>query len=212
MSEHENLDRALDALTADRSPRREVIGLNEEERKMLAMAQLLRGSQPRQADPAFVERLHDNLFSPHRRVSRRTAFLTSVGTLAAGLLAGIGIERFENRGGTNTPNHGRWIPVANVADVREGAIIPFSAGAVQGFLLHRNGQFRALSRVCTHMGCILRYSKPDQAILCPCHGAEFDLNGTMLSGPGGYGSTTDLPPLPKLNVRVNGDAVEVYGV
>jgi hypothetical protein len=33
----------------------------------------------------------------------------------------------------------------------------------------------------------------------------------MISGPGGYGSTTQLPPLPKLHVRVNGDSVEVYG-
>jgi len=213
VSEHENLDRALDALLADRSPRREAAALSEEERKMLAVAQMLRGSRPRQADPVFVERLHDNLVSGRKRVSRRAAFLTSIGTLAAGLLGGIGIQRATNGGGSKlTPQAGRWIPVAKVAEVHEGAVLPFSAGAVQGFVLNRNGQYQAISRVCTHMGCFLRYAKADNALQCPCHGAEFDLNGTMLSGPGGYISTTELPPLPTLHVRVNGTSVEVYGV
>jgi nitrite reductase/ring-hydroxylating ferredoxin subunit len=215
VSEHDNLDRAIEALLSDRSPRREAASLNEEERKMLAMAQMLRGSQPRDPDPAFVERLRDNLFSPRRRVSRRTAFLTSIGTLAAGVAAGLGIDRLANSGGGSSvlkPTLGTWIPVAKVGEVPEGAVVPITAGAVQGFLLHRSGRYQAMSRVCTHMGCILRYSKPDGAILCPCHGAEFDLNGTMISGPGGYSSLTELPPLPQLHVRVNGENIEVYGV
>jgi nitrite reductase/ring-hydroxylating ferredoxin subunit len=176
------------------------------------MAQLLRGSQPREPDPAFVERLRDNLLSPRKRISRRSAFLASIGTLAAGVLAGFGIERAVSSPGTLKPVAGRWIPVARVADVQEGAVLPFSAGAVQGFLLHQNGQYRALSRICTHMGCFLKYDKPDGALLCPCHGAQFDLSGELMSGPGGYGSTIIIPPLPKLHVRVNGENVEIYGV
>jgi Rieske Fe-S protein len=90
----------------------------------------------------------------------------------------------------------------------DGAIRPFTAGAVQGFLIHRNDQFWALSRVCTHMGCTLRANRQEGIFACPCHGAEFDLLGHF-SNPREYHLT--LPPLPPVLTRVRGDTVEVFG-
>ena len=40
---------------------------------------------------------------------------------------------------------------------------------------------KAISAVCTHLGCILQ--KSDAGFHCPCHGSRFDMNGEILSGP-----------------------------
>ncbi|HDR67877.1 MAG TPA: ubiquinol-cytochrome c reductase iron-sulfur subunit [Bacteroidaceae bacterium] len=40
---------------------------------------------------------------------------------------------------------------------------------------------RALSAVCTHLGCILE--KGTEGFVCPCHGTTYDDEGKVLSGP-----------------------------
>jgi cytochrome b6-f complex iron-sulfur subunit len=215
MSDREQFDQALEKLLADQSPIQEVSGLNDEEQRMLRMAQLLRGSTDQGPRAEFVSRLHHRLMPAGRRVSRRTAILSTLSALAAGVVAGFGLERAI--GPPLAPPQvplvgasGRWMPVAELADLPEGAIKPFTAGAVQGFLVNRGGQIRALSRICTHMGCLLRFSHGEQAFVCPCHGAEFNLDGQLRYGPDKYGQT--LPPLPSIDVRIRGQVVEVRSV
>ncbi len=60
--------------------------------------------------------------------------------------------------------------------------------------------FIAMSRVCTHLGCLVDYQKDKHRLLCPCHGGTYDLAGNVLSGP---------PPRPLLQfpVKVEGDSV-----
>jgi cytochrome b6-f complex iron-sulfur subunit len=43
--------------------------------------------------------------------------------------------------------------------------------------------FRALSSVCTHLGCITRYQPDSRIIACPCHGSRFSLDGEVIGGP-----------------------------
>jgi cytochrome b6-f complex iron-sulfur subunit len=43
--------------------------------------------------------------------------------------------------------------------------------------------FRALSAVCTHLGCITRYQPDRNIIACPCHGSQFTLSGDVVAGP-----------------------------
>ncbi|HEX8919537.1 MAG TPA: Rieske (2Fe-2S) protein [Chloroflexota bacterium] len=218
MTEFERFDEALDRLQADESPRAAAAEMSDEEQRMLQMAQLLRGSQGRAPEKAFVESLHDRLIVRPRRISRRTAFLSGAGALAAGLLAGVGLDRTVG-GSTNKKqsaqplvgSNGRWMRVARVAEVPDGAIRTFSAGAINGFLINRGGTFKALSRVCTHMACTLNVSATEQSFVCPCHGAEFDLDGwQQYKQIKRYG--TALPPLPKLQVRVKGEHIEVWSV
>jgi len=41
----------------------------------------------------------------------------------------------------------------------------------------------ALSRVCTHLGCLLEYDKKKKMLICPCHAGIFNLEGRVVSGP-----------------------------
>ncbi len=52
---------------------------------------------------------------------------------------------------------------------------------VPAVLLHTQSGFRALSLVCTHLGCTVA-GKAD-GFTCPCHGSRFDADGRVLRGP-----------------------------
>ncbi len=45
------------------------------------------------------------------------------------------------------------------------------------------GQLKAFSAVCTHLGCTVQYEAETSVIWCPCHNGKFDLNGQVISGP-----------------------------
>jgi cytochrome b6-f complex iron-sulfur subunit len=213
MNDEERFEQAIEKLLADRSPRSVVARLSPEEQRMVRVAQLLRGSRGQELAPEFADRLHTRLFPQKRLVSRRAAFLSGLGALAAGIVAGLGLDRAVQTAPSTSQEplvgaNGRWYPVASLAGLPDGAIRPFTAGAIQGFLIHRNGELRALSRICTHMGCALQVNRAEQTFECPCHGAGFDLLG-HIHNLGEYGRT--LPPLPPIMTRVQGETVEVFG-
>ena len=66
----------------------------------------------------------------------------------------------------------------------------------------RDKGFFAFSKVCTHLGCLVKYDKERQLFICPCHAGIFDLEGNVVSGP---------PPRPlqKFAVRVDGDNIVI---
>lgn len=47
----------------------------------------------------------------------------------------------------------------------------------------RTGQasYLALSRVCTHQGCVINVGS--NGFACPCHGSRYDSQGNVLNGP-----------------------------
>lgn len=70
-------------------------------------------------------------------------------------------------------------------------------------VLNRPGKgLIAMSRVCTHLGCLVQYDKENKQLLCPCHAGVYDLEGSVLSGP---------PPKPlrRLPLRVDGDTIVI---
>lgn len=49
------------------------------------------------------------------------------------------------------------------------------------FVLRDTEGFRALSAICTHLGCIV--SQVEWGFVCPCHGSKFDQQGQVTGGP-----------------------------
>jgi len=41
----------------------------------------------------------------------------------------------------------------------------------------------ALSEICTHQGCNVRYDPVAKVLNCPCHGSRFSMAGTVIRGP-----------------------------
>lgn len=41
----------------------------------------------------------------------------------------------------------------------------------------------AISSICTHLGCNVRWNPEEPGFDCPCHGSRFDKNGKNVAGP-----------------------------
>jgi nitrite reductase/ring-hydroxylating ferredoxin subunit len=169
--------------------------------------------------PAFRRRLRARLGNAEaapRRLTRRRVLLTGaagMGTLVGGLLGGAGARLTERPLGTPVsrageainPVAGRWLDVAALTDLTEGEAFRAKAGAVGAFLFRRADRVTAVSSICSHMPCELRWM-PGQAVLqCPCHPSTFTSDGH---------STATISPLPDLSrvlVRVENGRVLVRG-
>ena len=52
------------------------------------------------------------------------------------------------------------------------------------YVLTENGQdFVAMSNICTHLGCRVRWIPDKEGFYCPCHNGVFAKDGTVISGP-----------------------------
>lgn len=208
--------RFVDALLRDRRPPR--FEAEPEEARLLQAATALRGARTATDLPSaeFVSGLEDRLRerleavpAPPRQPSRR-GFLIGGGiaaATAAGVAVDLGVRRADpdRAQGELVPAAGSWQPVATLADLADGRPRRFRAGSVEGVLVpHPDGTVDALSAVCTHMGCLLEARAT--SLLCPCHGASFDLQGAPVDRE--YLTS----PLPRLRSRVSGDRVEVLVV
>ena len=65
------------------------------------------------------------------------------------------------------------------------------------------GDYVALTAVCTHLGCIVKWVSDKGQFLCPCHGGQFSVEGQVLGGP-------PPKPLEKYPVKIE-DADLVVG-
>lgn len=216
MSRTTRTRRFVAALLRDRRPPRFEAG--PEEARLLQTATSLRGARTATDLPSvdFVsgleQRLRDQLDAPPERLREpsRRRFLIGGGiaaAAAAGVAADLGLRHTDQdrSQGELVPTAGSWQPVASLADLADGHPRRFRAGSVEGVVVARaDGSVHALSAVCTHMGCLLQPAA--DRLLCPCHGASFDLEGAPANRE--YLTT----PLPRLRSRVVGDSVEVLVV
>jgi Rieske Fe-S protein len=89
-----------------------------------------------------------------------------------------------------TPDAAHGIPVGRASDYATDGV--YTRFVTQGiFLVRRNGQFFAISSICTHRQCRL-IAEADHSFRCPCHGSWFTPDGHRTSGP----ARRDLPRYP----------------
>ena len=218
----EQLDRHVEDLLQDRRPERTPLP-DEDALRARQTAAMLRAAKPGAGLPSkeFLERMQGSIHDwvgersaqpqPASRPSRRSLLLTAAGGLAAGIAAVFGIQQVTRTAPGKTaghlvPGNGTWKPVKSLAELPEGTPIAFRSGAIEGFLIRQGQEVKGLSAICTHMACILNYSKFRDRFECPCHGATFEKDGQ----PTNYASP--LSPLPSLQVKVEKGQVQVFTV
>jgi nitrite reductase/ring-hydroxylating ferredoxin subunit len=220
----EQLDKHVEDLLQDRRPERTPLA-DEAALRARQTAAMLHAAKPGAGLPSkeFLERMQGSIKEwvgersarpqPASRPSRRSLLLTGAAGIAAGVAAAVGIDRLA---GAKSPapssslqlvEKGSWKTVKAMADLPEGTPVSFRSGAIEGFLIRHGQEVRGLSAVCTHMGCILNYSKFRDQFECPCHGATFQTNGKPTDQ-----YDTPLPRLPSLQVRIQRGQVEVFSV
>ncbi|HYZ91462.1 MAG TPA: FAD-dependent oxidoreductase [Actinomycetota bacterium] len=57
------------------------------------------------------------------------------------------------------------------------------AGRRVAFYRDESGEPHAVSAVCSHLACLLRWNAAERSWDCPCHGSRFDVDGVVLQGP-----------------------------
>lgn len=65
-------------------------------------------------------------------------------------------------------------------------------------------EYVAMSNICTHLGCRVRWIADEQQFFCPCHNAAFAKDGSVASGP-------PPSPLDRYEVKVEDDQLFVLG-
>nr|WP_206324329.1 FAD-dependent oxidoreductase [Streptomyces sp. HNM0574] len=112
------------------------------------------------------------LYEPRRLRPRETASLIRFQSAVAGRYVG---DRLRTAG------------TSHVDTVEE---IPRGTGAIvrvrgRRCAVHRTleGEIRAVSPRCTHLGCLVRFNDAESAWECPCHGSRFGVDGEVLQGP-----------------------------
>ena len=111
-------------------------------------------------------------------------------------------------GGEQTliPSTGQWRTVSASADLAEGGVQGFDLGSVVGFVARTGGALRAVSGVCTHLGCRLTLDAAARRLDCPCHRTSFAVSGELLR----YQLPVPPAALPQFKVREMHGEVQVY--
>jgi cytochrome b6-f complex iron-sulfur subunit len=111
-------------------------------------------------------------------------------------------------GGAQTliPSTGQWRTVSASADLAEGGVQGFDLGSVVGFVARTGGALRAVSGVCTHLGCRLALDAAARQLDCPCHRTSFAVSGELLR----YQLPVPPAALPQFEVREMHGEVQVY--
>lgn len=137
-------------------------------------------------------------------ICRRALLERAIGAAAAATLTGMavpaGIYLWPMR--REAPDGG-LVPAGRADDlpVGEARLVKLRDAPV---ILVRTSQeeTRALSAVCTHLGCLVEWRKGQQDLYCPCHGGRFDLDGKVIGGP-------PPRPLPRYAVTIADGELQV---
>jgi cytochrome b6-f complex iron-sulfur subunit len=214
------ITRYIEDLLRSRRPR--AFRAGPDEAALARTAITLRSARPGSGAPTeeFVTELHKRLAAeleaagPGRDAPARPrrAVMRAAGVAAGAAVAGAGIDHLLTGSpaapaqATIHPDQGSWQPVLASADLPAGAVHPFTLSTLIGFVERSGrGELRAVSGVCTHLGCRLVLAGAAE-LACPCHGATFALDGAVLR----HRLSVQLSALPMIAVREIGGVVQVF--
>ena len=89
---------------------------------------------------------------------------------------------------------------ADAMAVGEAKMVQVAGKAV--IVIRGASGFKAFSASCTHLGCLVKWDRENQELICPCHAAVFDADGRVVSGP-------PPSPLPAYKVKEIGKRVYI---
>jgi cytochrome b6-f complex iron-sulfur subunit len=151
-----------------------------------------------------------------RTATRRRAIQLAAAAATAGVAAGAALDRVLAGAAeaapavqaqqTLRPDAGTWRTVAASADLGDGAVRAVDLGTVSAFVERSEAGLRAVSGICTHLGCHLALNAPARELTCPCHNAAFALDGRLVR----YELRTPPPALPELAVREVEGSVQIF--
>jgi len=98
---------------------------------------------------------------------------------------------------------GDEVVAAKVGDLKPNGSKVFRFGSRPALLvMTSDGEYRAVSAVCTHLSCTVQYRSDLRGIWCACHNGMYTLDGRNISGP---------PPRPleSFQVHVRGGEIVV---
>lgn len=86
------------------------------------------------------------------------------------------------------------VDLGNPDRFKPNSITKIALGTTPAFLIvDDDGEFDAVSAVCTHLGCIVHINAENNGFACPCHGGQYNIDGLNVGGP---------PPKPLEKFRV----------
>ena len=74
--------------------------------------------------------------------------------------------------------------VASVDDLKpgDGAVVRRGLAKVAAYR-EKDGKLVERSATCTHVGCIVHWNPLETCWDCPCHGSQFQPDGSVINGP-----------------------------
>ena len=116
----------------------------------------------------------------NRREFLNFAWLASLGFLTvnvAGMTFLFAMPRFKEG------EFGGIYTVGSVSELPATGSAPLNIPKVKLWLSNTENGVMALYKVCTHLGCLYNWNNQEGKFICPCHGSQFQANGTYIQGP-----------------------------
>ena len=143
--------------------------------------------------------MEDNSISPDRRRFFLTILLGGVGAALAGLAAWPVWTYLAPRKGAGAGEKVK-VPREKVP-IGQAHFFTFQ-GHPAVVVQPSAGKYIALTAVCTHLGCIVKWEADKEDFLCPCHGGRYSPDGQVTAGP-------PPKPLESYPVAIQGDQVVI---
>ena len=133
----------------------------------------------------------------HEKLSRRDAMKMTVSLIGGLIGTTLGIPTIVYIIGPALKNDEEdWIQVGSLSTIETGTPTLFKPRTTRQngwiideeevgvFVLTEDGRiYHALSNICTHLGCRVRWIAESEQFFSPCHNGIFDKHGFVVSGP-----------------------------